>query len=938
MRKLYLALSVLCLMPLVAMADGRTLDNIRRTLEASSSQQVQEKVYIHTDNTCYFLGDTLWYKAYVVRADDLYYTDMSRILYVELLTPDGLLVERQRLIVSGRGYSCGNFRLPDSLYSGYYELRAYTRWMLNFNAVEQRYSKDDANKFYNRRMAADYFRRWDGLYSRVLPVYNRPDAADGYTYKSMASRPKQHVQKAAKRELRAAFYPEGGHLVEGVPCRVAFELTDQDGAAVNVKGSVTAGGVQKATATVTHQGRGAFTVTPDAGRLTAKFRWHDKDYEFDLPKAERQGVAMTVADGTISLTARNMPTDREYAVSIICRGVLKYFQPITFGADGHASVAIPDTLTTGVNDVTLFDNEGRIVADRLFFVNNHDYDDPLMAVESGADRSYAPHERIDIGLRCEGVTEPALFSVSVRDSRTDEDSYDDGDIMTDLLLAGDLRGFVANPSYYFESADKAHTDALDLLMMVQGWRKYKWSELADTTCLVRRYRPETSLTVEGAVYKMLSIEPTDPQEIGKWLSGLGKSGLKSGDDEGSPDESQIITTLYAENDNSASGSASQESTGDAASIIEYDDIEGTNVMLGVNHGGLKKEVTVEAEVVMGDGVVGSAQRTHDGGRYIFEVPPFYGTAILNMKAYNEKDSLKKGMTTSTDKHFRDETAFPDYYVKRDLFYPIYTNPYSYYQTHAPEIRTSLDIVRDTLLSDMESEDHLLDNVDVKGKKRGKRAIDHSKPAYVADAYDLYNDMTDYGLSFGMLDMRQFPVQVARFLLGNMGRYNRFNVDGMVEGVMYYRNYAPDENKLYNGLLRSPYAIYSKLQLKRMEKIRVFTDYEPRNEDKPMVLDKLNADVTLDIMPFADDMEQPSFRDRHIVLKGFNEAAEFYNPDYSTRKPDGATDHRRTLYWNPNARTDNEGRFRATFYNNSQRTTIKISAAGIAPDGRIIRLR
>lgn len=29
-----------------------------------------------------------------------------------------------------------------------------------------------------------------------------------------------------------------------------------------------------------------------------------------------------------------------------------------------------------------------------------------------------------------------------------------------------------------------------------------------------------------------------------------------------------------------------------------------------------------------------------------------------------------------------------------------------------------------------------------------------------DAYDLYNDITDYGLSFGMYDMRQFPVQIA----------------------------------------------------------------------------------------------------------------------------------------------------------------------------------
>ena len=49
---------------------------------------VQEKVYLHLDNTSYYKGDTIWYQSYVVRADSLTYSDMSHILYVELLSPD----------------------------------------------------------------------------------------------------------------------------------------------------------------------------------------------------------------------------------------------------------------------------------------------------------------------------------------------------------------------------------------------------------------------------------------------------------------------------------------------------------------------------------------------------------------------------------------------------------------------------------------------------------------------------------------------------------------------------------------------------------------------------------------------------------------------------------------------------------------------------------
>ena len=55
---------------------------------------VQEKVYLHFDNNCYFLGDTIWYKAYVVLADDNSPEPLSRILYVELLNEQGYLVER----------------------------------------------------------------------------------------------------------------------------------------------------------------------------------------------------------------------------------------------------------------------------------------------------------------------------------------------------------------------------------------------------------------------------------------------------------------------------------------------------------------------------------------------------------------------------------------------------------------------------------------------------------------------------------------------------------------------------------------------------------------------------------------------------------------------------------------------------------------------------
>lgn len=908
-----------------------SLDDIRERLEQSSVSQVQEKVYMHTDNQCYFVGDTLWYKAYVVRADNLKPTDMSRILYVELLTPDGLLVERQNIIVAPEGHTCGQFVLQDSLYSGYYELRAYTRWMLNFGVTEHPYTTPETWKFYNRQMAADYYRLWDGLYSRVIPIYSKPETPGDYDARRMYQRPKTRLQKPLKEELFATFYPEGGHLVKGLPSRVAFELKNQLGEAVDLKGRLQQGDQLLADIQTTHLGRGVFTVTPGTQRLKATFIWRGQQYTFNLPKVEESGAVVSVSDGKATLQTSGLPADCQYGVSVLCRGVLKFFSAVSVAEGTPVTIPLPlDSLPVGVNDLTVFDSDGRILADRLFFVGGTAGTAITPVTPVSATATFEPYQQVSVTLQ---TPEPqTTFSVAVRDSRTDEPTYNDGNVMTDLLLSSELRGFVARPAYYFESDDQEHRQNLDLLMMVQGWRKYPWRELSDSTRRLR-YSPEKTMTVSGAVYKMLGITDVEQDEILSWQKGMGMIG-------------HSLTETEADEDGMGGGT---EVTMDLGSIGSVNDD------LGVNHGGLSHEVLVEAEVVMEDGVVAGRQMTRDGGRFLFQIPPFYGATYLNLKAYKEKDSLKKSMLSRKDATVFKEDAFADYYVKRDMPYPVFTHKYSYYENHAPEWEVTIDEDSLSELS-MENDVHQLQNVNVKGRRRGRRSIDWNKPAYVRDAYDLYNDLTDYGLSYGKFDMRQFPLQVAKFLFGNMGRLGRqFNVDGRWNGLTYWRNYTDmagavegmgieGADALADALRsvdqrRSPATIMNNLKLARLQNIRVFTDYEPRNEDSTMVESLHLADATVDMENIPDDGTQVVYRDRHIFIHGFNEPAEFYQPDYSHR-PVGSypADYRRTLYWNPNARSDEEGRFTATFYNNSKETRIRISAAGVTTGGSLLFAR
>ena len=209
--------------------ENATLQSFADRLEKFGQKVPQEQIFIHTDNTCYFLGDTLYFKAYVHRSDTGAPSNLSGLLYAELLNQDGYLVERQ-LIELKEGQGHGSFCLADTLYGGFYELRAYTRWQLNWGSYIHPHTDFAERFFFNKRMAEQYYRDYEKLYSRVFPVYDKPVKPGEYEHE-MTLRPLRRHFKADNKPLDAVLtlYPEGGSLVAGAPCRVAFEANDEEG-------------------------------------------------------------------------------------------------------------------------------------------------------------------------------------------------------------------------------------------------------------------------------------------------------------------------------------------------------------------------------------------------------------------------------------------------------------------------------------------------------------------------------------------------------------------------------------------------------------------------------------------------------------------------------------------------------------------------------------
>ncbi|MBQ8361277.1 MAG: hypothetical protein IJX44_04925 [Bacteroidaceae bacterium] len=72
--------------------------------------------------------------------------------------------------------------------------------------------------------------------------------------------------------------------------------------------------------------------------------------------------------------------------------------------------------------------------------------------------------------------------------------------------------------------------------------------------------------------------------------------------------------------------------------------------------------------------------------------------------------------------------------------------------------------------------------------------------------------------------------------------------------------------------------------------------------------------------------------RKTKIQGFSPERKFYTPDYSYADLPNEQDFRRTLYWNPNVRTDSEGKATVKFYNSPTCRHIKVNAETITKEG------
>jgi TonB-dependent SusC/RagA subfamily outer membrane receptor len=92
------------------------------------------------------------------------------------------------------------------------------------------------------------------------------------------------------------------------------------------------------------------------------------------------------------------------------------------------------------------------------------------------------------------------FSVSVTDeSKVPVDEDTENNIFASLLLTSDLKGYVEQPSYYFNSNNEKRRADLDILMLTQGYHRFEWKSVLNNAPLPGQYEVQKTFTISGRV-------------------------------------------------------------------------------------------------------------------------------------------------------------------------------------------------------------------------------------------------------------------------------------------------------------------------------------------------------------------------------------------------------------------------------------------------------
>ena len=457
-----------------------------------------EKLYLHTDKTQYCVGDTIWFKGYLLNSSLNSEFPESNFLYVELIIYpfakdpfSGNIQEEARMLkrikVKRRdGVLQGYIPITDDCVTGGAILRAYTYWNLNRPYEYISYKNITILNPIKDKYVAELKEK-------------KERTPEIYTGIGMQS---PFKEKEKKKDLSCAFLPESGRYLVGERCAVGIKAIDETGLGIQVSGTVyDKSGEEITTFTTNEYGFAKIYLAPTSTEelYTAKIKdGRDVEKTVKLPKPETTGAVITMQRKGANIVSRttvspNLNADSLYY--LLCNGTeIFYNEPVS----KVERLSIPvERMAVGINNALVVDNKGNILAKRPFFVMPSRKDTVQFTTNK---EKYGKRELVRGKIT---LSRPigGDFSVSVTDDELAPYDSTGSNILTHMLLGNELRGYVENPQQYFNQKISLaeREENLDMLLLTQGWEYYDLPKILKGEYDQPKYGREYIQSVAGQV-------------------------------------------------------------------------------------------------------------------------------------------------------------------------------------------------------------------------------------------------------------------------------------------------------------------------------------------------------------------------------------------------------------------------------------------------------
>ncbi|MEM5563534.1 hypothetical protein WNY78_00390 [Psychroserpens sp. AS72] len=408
------------------------------------SKLPRETAYGHLNKSTLIKGESLGFSIYLFDKYTKKSSTHTKNVYCTIQNRSGKILKK-KMILAENGVASGIFEIDSLFKSGNYVFKAYTNWMRNFE--EQNF------------------------YVQHIKVIN-PDE-DSFI----------EVDDEELFDLDAQFLPEGGHLLLNTKNTVGVIIKDDYGFGVPLlKGKVLDSNGDEVTNFETNLlGISKFEFTPLARTVYTVELSDEEQTEITLDMGESKGVNMTLQDlnDKIALVFRTNPNTLPEIAN-------KTFK-LTIGNGSHLNVSdiifkdnteikafvSHQDFTTGINIITLFDENNKPVLERLYFKH-----DGINALVTGVPSVEKLNDSLMISIPSASINSKLFNNLSISVLPSGTKSYNHHhNILSYTFLQPYVKGRIENARYYFTNVDRKKKAELDNLLMTQGWSSYDWTTI-----------------------------------------------------------------------------------------------------------------------------------------------------------------------------------------------------------------------------------------------------------------------------------------------------------------------------------------------------------------------------------------------------------------------------------------------------------------------------